>query len=173
MAARRNPGRRPASSGGKRPAAPSGRVEHGEFVVYPGVPGGIYDLLERLAAEAGDSPDFGTPGISLDRTRLILRWYGEPPAAVRALADAATGFDVVMAETPFRPGDLRAEAARLLHEHAGVLTGARARPEGDGIDLLVAPGAAEAAGGPSEALAQAGVVSGFPLLAEVGEAPPA
>jgi hypothetical protein len=150
--------------------APPGSVGPGEFVVYPGVPSGIYDLLERLAAAAGDSPDFGTPGISLDRTRLTVRWFGEPPAPVRAVLAASTGFDVVVERTALRPGDLRREAERLVRDHPDVVAVAGARPEGDGIEVLVPPAVAAAAGGAAQALAAAGVRSDVPLSAEVGEA---
>ena len=154
----------------RRKAAPAGSVGRGEFVVYPGGPTAIYDLLERLSAAAGDSPDHGVPGISLDRKRLTVRWSGEPPASVQRVLDSAEGFELTVAHTEFRPGDLRAEAERLLREHPGLVTSARERPEGDGLELLVAPPAAEAAGGPDAALAQAGVRAAFPLFAEAGEA---
>jgi hypothetical protein len=163
-----------ARKGSRRAAteAPSGSVGHGEFVVYPGVPAGIYDVLERLSVAAGESPDFGSPGIGLDRTRLTVRWFGAPPPAVQAVIDSAgVGFAIVVQQTEFRPGDLRAEAARLLQEHADVVTSARPRPEGDGLEVLVAPQAAEAAGSPEAALAQEGVTSDVPLFAEIGDAP--
>lgn len=166
MAKRRGPGNR-----SPRAAAPAGSVGRGEFVVYPGVPAGIYDLLERLTAAAGDSPDLGTPGISLDRTRLTVRWFGELPAAVRAVLDSAgPGLEVVVQPTALRPGDLQTEAERLLREHGGVVAAATPRPEGDGIEVLVPPGVAERAGGAAQALAAAGVGSDVPLSAEVGEA---
>ena len=151
---------------GRQPAKPAPRLGHGEFVTYPGGPTAIYDLLERLAAVAGDSPDFGTPGISLDRTRLVVRWHGELPAAVQRLL-AAPGVEVTVQQTAFRPGDLRAEAERLLGEHAAVLAGASARPEGDGVEVLVPPATAEAAGGPEQAVA--GISSEYPVFAEVGD----
>jgi hypothetical protein len=155
---------------GKRTGAPSGSVGHGEFVVYPGVPTGIYDVLERLSAAAGDSPDFGTPGISLDRKRLTVRWFGPLPPAVQAVVDSAgTGFEVAVLPTDFRPGDLRAEAVRLAGEHGDVIAAATARPEGDGIEVLVLPAVAEDAGGAQQALV--GVASELPLLAEIGDAP--
>jgi len=152
-------------------SAPAGSVGRGEFVVYPGGPTAIYDLLERLSAAAGDAPEYGVPGISLDRTRLTVRWFGEPPAAVQRVLDGAQGFELTVARTEFRPADLRAEAERLLADHPGLVTGARERPEGDGIDVLVAPPAAEAAGSADAALEQAGVRAAFPLVAEAGEAP--
>jgi hypothetical protein len=160
-----------ARKGSRR--APSGSVGQGEFVVYPGVPTGIYDVLERLSAAAGDSPDFGTPGISLDRTRLTVRWFGALPSAVQAVIDApGVGFEVVAQPTAFRPGDLRAEAARLAGEYPHVVAVATARPEGDGIEVLISPPAAEGAGGPQQALTAAGVTSDVPLFAEIGDAPP-
>ncbi|MCW2510469.1 MAG: hypothetical protein JWP68_3617 [Modestobacter sp.] len=166
MAARKGSRRAPAG-------APSGSVGHGEFVVYPGVPSGIYDVLERLSAAAGDSPDLGTTGISLDRTRLTVRWFGDLPAGVQAVLDSAgEGLEVVVQPTEFRPGDLRAVAARLAGEHGDVVAAASARPEGDGIEVLVPPVVAEAAGGPQQALAAAGVSSDVPLFAEIGAAPP-
>jgi hypothetical protein len=155
----------------RRKAAPAGSVGRGEFVVYPGGPTAIYDLLERLSAAAGDAPEYGTPGISLDRTRLTVRWFGEPPAAVQRVLDGAQGFELTVVATDFLPADLRAEAERLLAEHPGLVTSARERPEGDGIDVLVAPPAAEAAGSPEAALTEAGAGSSFPLFAEAGEAP--
>ena len=158
--------------GSRRRAARPGSVGRGDLVVYPGVPSGVYDLLERLSAVAGDSPDLGTPGISLDRTRLTVRWFGEVPAAVRAVLADHPGVDVAVQPTDFRPGDLRAEAERLVREHGTALGAATARPEGDGIEVLVPPRLAEAAGGAAQALAAAGVGSDVPLFAEVGEAPP-
>ena len=154
-----------ARKGSKR-SGPAPRLGHGEFVVYPGGPAAIYDVLERLAQVAGDSPDFGTPGISLDRTRLTVRWFGEPPAAVRAVLADHPG-EVTVQPTEFRPGDLRAEADRLVREHPGVVVAASARPEGDGIEVLVPPAVAAAAGGAGQAVA--GVGSAYPLTAEVGE----
>jgi hypothetical protein len=155
VAARKRSPRQPGQH-----AAPSKTVGPGEFVVYPGVPGGVYDLLERLSAAAGDSPDFGSPGISLDRKRLTVRWFGELPGDLRALVDAAAGFDVVVQHTDFRPGDLRAEAERLVGEHPAVVVSAWARPEGDGIEVLAAPDAA------TDELA-----SSYPLFVDVAEAP--
>jgi hypothetical protein len=164
MAARKGAGKR---------STPAGSVGHGEFVVYPGVPTGIYDVLERVSAAAGDSPDFGTPGISLDRTRLTVRWFGELPAGVRAVVDSAgTGFEVVVQPTAFRPGDLRAEAERLLREHAPVVQAAIVRPEGDGIELLITPAAAEEAGSPEAALDRNGITGDVPLFPEIGDASP-
>jgi len=157
-----------AARKGSRPAAgPAPRLGHGEFVVYPGGPAAIYQLLERLAEVAGDSPDFGTPGISLDRTRLTVRWFGRPPATVQRVIDAAEGVAVAVQPTEFRPGDLRAEAERLVREHGDVLAAASARPEGDGIEVLVPSAVADSAGGAHQALA--GITSAFPLTAEVGE----
>ena len=153
---------------GKRTAGPAPDLGRGEYVVYPGGPTAIYDLLERLSAAAGDSPDFGTPGISLDRTRLVVRWFGELPAPVQRVLDSATGaFTVVVQPTAFRPADLVAEADRLVREHGDVVAAATARPEGDGIEVLVPLPIAEAAGGAEQAVAD--LVAGFPLVAEVGE----
>ena len=162
MAARKGSGKKPA---------PAGSVGHGEFVAYPGGPTAIYDFLERLSEAAADAPEYGTPGISLDRTRLTVRWFGEPPAAVQRVLDSAQGFELTVARTEFRPADLRAEAGRLLADHPGLVTSARERPEGDGIDVLVAPPVVEAAGGADAVLEQAGVRAAFPLVAEAGEAP--
>lgn len=149
----------------KASAGPAPQLGHGEFVAYPGGPTPIYDLLERLGEAAEDSPDFGTPGISLDRKRLTVRWHGELPAPVRALL-ADPGFEVTVQQTPYRPGDLRAEAERLLQEHPGVLVAATARPEGDGIEVIVDPGAAEVPGGALAAATARGVASSYPLTVE-------
>ena len=161
MAARKGPRRQPAPALG-----------HGEYVVYPGTRAEVYDLLERLSAAAGDSPDFGTPGVSLDRTRLTVRWFGEPPAAVARVLASADGFTVAVQPTRFRPGDLRAEADPLAAAHGSVVQHAPAPPAGDGIDVLVPPSALVAAGTPAGALAAAGVDSPFPLFPEEGAEPP-
>jgi hypothetical protein len=166
-------GRMAARKGsGKPKAGPAPRLGRGEFVAYPGGPTAVYDLLERLSAAAGDSADYGIPGISLDRTRLVVRWFGELPAPVRRVLDSAGGaFTVVVQPTAFRPGDLAAAAERLTREHPEVVAAATARPEGDGIEVLVPPLVAAAAGRAEQAVADLGVE--FPLFAEVGEAPPA
>ena len=156
MAARKGPAK-------KAPVSPG--LGHGEYVVYPGTRAEVYDLLERLSAAAGDSPDFGTPGLSLDRTRLTVRWHGELPAAVQRVVDSAEGVAVTVQQTGFRPGDLRSEAERLVRDHPDVVQAATARPEGDGIEVLVPPAVAGAAGGAEQALA--GVASAFPLSAEL------
>jgi hypothetical protein len=163
MAARKGTGK--GSAG--RAAGPAPGLGHGEFVMYPGTRGAVYDLLERLSHAAGDSPDYGTPGLSLDRTRLTVRWHGELPPAVQAVVDGAAGVTVVVQATPFRPGDLRAEADRLRREHGDVVAAATARPEGDGIEVLVPPAVAGAAGGAERAVAD--LVGEFPLFAEVGD----
>ena len=160
-----------ARKGAKPAAASAPRLGRGEYVVYPGGPTAIYDLLERLTRVAGDSPDFGTAGISLDRKRLVVRWFGELPDAVRAVVRDHPGFDVVVQQTEFRPGDLTAEAQRLVRDHPGLVAAASARPEGDGIEVLVPPAVADAAGGAEAAVA--GLPAAFPLVAEVGDAPPA
>jgi hypothetical protein len=139
-------------------------------VAWPGGPTAVYDLLERLAAVAGDSPDAGTHGISLDRTRLVVRWFGELPDAVREVLRDAGGVEVTVEPTAFRPGDLATEADRLVAEHPAVVASATPRPEGDGIEVLVPPTVAEAAGGAEQALA--GVGSTHPLFAEIGEPAP-
>ncbi|WP_369140269.1 hypothetical protein [Modestobacter versicolor] len=159
-----------ARKGSRKPAAGAApQLGRGEFVVYPGGPAAVYDLLERLTAAAGDSPDLGTPGISLDRTRLVVRWFGDPPPAVqRVLADAG-GVEVTVQRTAYRPGDLADEAGRLRRDHPDVVAAATPRPEGDGIEVLVPPAVADAAGGAAAAIA--GVPSAYPLTAEVGEAP--
>ena len=170
MAARKGPARGRAAKG--RPAVSSAPgLGHGEFVVYPGTRGEVYDLLERLSDAAADSPDYGTPGLSLDRSRVTVRWYGELPAAVQRVVDSAgDGLTVVVQQTAFRPGDLRAEAARLAAAHPDVVAAASARPEGDGVEVLVPPAVAEAAGGAQPAVAQ--LVDDVPLFADVGEATP-
>ncbi len=150
----------------KSSAGPAPRLGHGEFVAYPGGPTAIYDLLERLSAAAGDSPDFGTPGISLDRKRLTVRWHGQLPAPVQAVL-VDPGCEVTVQQTAFRPGDLRAEAERLLREHPGVIATANARPEGDGVEVLVPPAVADPAGGAEQAVAG---LSDVPVFAEIGEA---
>ena len=159
----------PKRSTPRRSAPPSPGVGHGEYVVYPGTRAEVYDLLERLSEAAGDSPDFGTPGLSLDRTRVTVRWSGELPDRVRRVVDSAPeGLTVTVVGTDFRPGELRAEAERLAAGHPDVLAAAAARPEGDGIEVLVPPAVAEAAGGAEPAVG--GISSAFPLFAAVGEA---
>jgi hypothetical protein len=86
----------------------------------------------------------------------------------RVLADPA-GVEVTVQQTAFRPGDLAEEAGRLRRDHPDVVAAATPRPEGDGIEVLVPPAVAEAAGGAQPAVADVG--SAFPLSAEVGEAP--
>lgn len=146
-----------------------------EQLALPPVSTEMLTAMDRLRAAAGDSRDFGRPEISLDRTRVVVRWYGDVPDAVQAVVDeyAEGAFTIVVEPTRFRPGDLRAEAERLIREHPGVVVGVGARPAGDGIDLMVDTAVAEAAGGADAALEERGVVSRFPLFPRAGNVVPA
>jgi hypothetical protein len=150
-------------------------VEELEGLEYPPVTVEMLTAVDQLREAAGDDPDFGGSEISLDRTRIVLRWYGEVPPAVQEVVDAyaAGPFTVVVEPSRFRPGDLQAEVDRLFREHPGVIAAAGARPTGDGIELMIREDAVAAAGGLDEALADNGVVSEFPLFAEEGSVVPA
>jgi hypothetical protein len=154
---------------------PPGGLGTGEYLTLPPVPSGMYELLDRLTARFGDSTDFGTPEISLDRTRVVVRWYGAAPSTLQELlgeyADAP--WDVVLEPTEFPPGELRAEAQRLVRDHAPVVQGAGTRPSGDGVDLMLSTDAVDAAGSAEAALAAHGIVSDYPLFVEVGSIVPA
>jgi hypothetical protein len=87
----------------------------------------------------------------------------------RVVDSAGEGLAVTVVRTEFRPGDLRAEADRLAREHTSVVRSAGARPEGDGVDLLLAPEAVQRAGSPATAVLEAGIESGFPLFPEIAD----
>lgn len=135
----------------------------------------VYEALDRLRAAAGDDPDSGAPEISADRSRIVVRWHGAVPAAVQAVVDQyATGpFTVVVEQTPFPPGELLTEAGRLVEAHPGVVSAAGPRSTGDGIDVMIRPGAVDAAGSLDHALVENGVVSDFPLFPSSGTVEPA
>jgi hypothetical protein len=96
------------------------------------------------------------------------------PATLTEIVDdyADADFDVVLEDTEFRPGDLRAEAGRLGREHSPVVQAAGPRPAGDGVTVMLSSAAVRAAGGVDAALA-AGIVSDYPLFPEVGDVAPA
>ena len=141
-----------------------------EDLAFPPMTVGIMEALDQVRAAAGDSPDFGDPEVSTDRTRITVRWHGPLPAAVQQVVDAyaTADFEVVVEQTRFRPGDLRAEATRLITEHPGVVTGVGPRPAGDGLDVMIDDRVVEEAGGLDEALAEHGVDSRFPLFPSAG-----
>ncbi|MGY1750035.1 hypothetical protein [Modestobacter sp. SYSU DS0511] len=146
----------------------------GELALAP-VTDQLYALIERVRAAAGGSPDFGDVELGRDRDTLTVRWYGDLPPAVRAVVDdpGDAGVEVVVEQTRFRVGDLRAEADRLFTEHPGRLTAIGLRPAGDGIDVMVRSTVAERFGGAQKALERSGVRSDFPLFATAGEIVPA
>ncbi|TWH75056.1 hypothetical protein JD78_03607 [Modestobacter roseus] len=145
-----------------------------EELALPPVSMDVYGLIERVRAAAGNSPDFGDVEIGRDRTQLIVRWHGRLPAAVQAVVDdpGVPEIEVVVEQTRFPVGELRAEASRLIGAHPDLIAGIGARPAGDGLDVLVRTSAVDAAGGADEALARGGVTSRFPLFAEAGEIVP-
>ena len=134
-----------------------------EGLHLPPVTMAMHEAIDRLRAAAGDDPDAGGPGISLDRTRVYLRWHGPVPAAVQAVVDryADAPFTVEVRSVPFPPGEVFEEAGRLLTEHPAVTS---TSPRDDGIDVMVDPAVVDAAGGPQEALTRHGIVSRFPLF---------
>ena len=142
---------------------------HGSVTVPP-MTMEMWEAIDRLRAAAGEVPESGGPGISWDRTRVYLRWYGPVPAAVRAVVDRYAGapFTVEVVPVPFQPGELLEEAGRLLTAHPEV-TGTS--PRDDGINVNVDPAVVDAAGGPDHALARHGIVSRFPLFPRA-EGPP-
>jgi hypothetical protein len=158
--------------GGTAEALPDELVEQ---LALPPVTTEMVEAIDRLRAAAGASPDFGGPEISQDRSRIVVRWHGEVPRAVQDVVDeyAHGPFTVEVQPTRFRPGDLQAEAGRLVREHPGVVAGAGARPAGDGLDVLITEEAVDDAGGVVQALERHGVVSDFPLFAESGSIVPA
>ena len=146
-----------------------------EDLAYPPVTTEMTAALDQLRAAAGGSPDFAGPELSADRTRIIVRWYGEVPGDVQAVVDAhATGaVTMVVEQVPFRPADLQEEVDRLFREHPGVITAIGVRSAGDGIDLMISEQVVAEAGGLDEALADHGVVSEFPLFPSAGSVVPA
>jgi hypothetical protein len=132
---------------------------------------------ERVHAELGYFPEFGGTAIDRDRTRFTIRWHGEVPAVLREIVDdyaPHAPFDIVIEDTEFLPGDLRAEAGRLILEHSPVIQGAGPRPAGDGVDVTVSPEAVRRAGSAEAALADNGVVSDYPIyVLSVGDIEPA
>ncbi|MCZ2849463.1 hypothetical protein [Modestobacter sp. VKM Ac-2978] len=146
-----------------------------EDLSLPPVTAEMMAALDEVRAAAGGSPDFGDPEISTDRTRITVRWYGPVPAAVQQVVDAHAAGDFVMVveQVPFRPGDLQAEAQRLIREHPGVVNAVGPRPAGDGIDVMISKQAVADAGGLDQAVADAGILSEFPLFPSSGSVVPA
>ncbi len=139
-------------------------------------PGTTFGLTERLQAEFGDLPEYGGGAVNRDRTRYTIRWHGDVPVTLRQIMDEYADGDVeiVIEDTEFLPGDLRAEAERLLREHSPVVQGAGPRPAGDGVDVTLSPEAVRAAGSAEAALADNGVVSDYPIfVVSVGDIEPA
>ena len=155
--------------------SPSDGLWPGEYLAYPPVPAQMHELLDRLSRQFDGSPDFGSPEISLDRTHVVVRWHGRPPADLQELLDAYADapFEVVLEPTDYPTGELRAEAQRLVGDHAPVVQAAGPRPAGDGVDVLVSPDAADAAGSAEAALEAHGIDSDYPLYLEVGGVVPA
>ena len=141
-----------------------------EDLTAPPVTMEMMTAVDRLRAASAGHPDAGEPELSLDRTQVVLRWHGDVPDAVQAVVDDYTSgpFTVVVAQTPFRYGELRDEASRLITAHPGVVVGVGPRHTGDGIDLMIPPEVVAAAGGLEQAMAEAGVVSRFPLFPSEG-----
>ena len=146
-----------------------------EDLTHPPVTTEMLTAIEQVRAAAGGSPDFGDPEISPDRTRVVVRWYGEVPAAVQQVVDAHAdaGFAMVLEQVPFRPADLQAEAQRLIREHPGVVSAVGPRTAGDGIDVMISEQAVADAGGLDQALVDAGILSEFPLFPSAGSVVPA
>lgn len=154
---------------------PSDGLGPGEYLAYLPVPAQMHELLDRLSGQFDGSPDFGSPEISLDRTRVVVRWHGGPPATLQHLLDEYSDapFDVVLEPTDYATGELRAEAQRLVRDHAPIVKAAGARISGDGVDVLVSTEAVDAAGSAEAALEAHDIDSDYPLYLEVGGVVPA
>jgi hypothetical protein len=137
-----------------------------ELLALPPAPMELHALQDALMARFGNSPDLGTQEISLDRTVFTIRWHGDPPAELRALAESYRDapFEIRLERTRFRQGDLLAEAGRLLREHNGVVTVTGPRNEGDGVIVGLDPEVVDAPD--AETLRSLGIISRFPLFPE-------
>lgn len=147
-------------------------LDASELPVLPLPSEDVSTFIQRVQALAGDSPDSGGPALGEDRTTVTLYWFGAVPDDVLALIDEYQGrvaVDVVA--TPFRPGDLAAEANRLVVEHAPTVRAVGPRVQGDGLEVLVETAAVERAGSLDAVLD--GLDSPFPLFGEVGSVVPA
>ncbi len=100
---------------------------------------------------------------------MIVRWHGDSPPALRRQLDeyADADFAVVLEQTDYPPGDLQAEAERLVRDHALVMQAAGPRPAGDGLEVIVSSDAADAAGSAEAALLAHGITSDYPLRTTV------
>lgn len=147
----------------------------GEYLAHPPVPARMQELLDRLSRRFDGSPDFGSSEIGLDRTHVVVRWHGRPPADLQELLDEYVDapFEVVLEPTDYPPGELRAEAQRLVRAHAPIVQAAGPRPAGDGVNVLVSTEAVDAAGSAEAALEAHGIDSDYPLYLEVGGVVPA
>jgi hypothetical protein len=137
-----------------------------EKLMLPLEPMEMHELQDALMGRFGDSPDLGTQEISLDRRVFTIRWHGDPPAELRALAESYRDapFEIRLERTRFRTGELSAEAGRLLREHTGVVTVTGPRNEGDGVIVGLDP---EVVDDPdAETLRSLGITSRFPLFPE-------
>jgi hypothetical protein len=143
---------------------------------WPSPGGTSVGFAERVHAELGGFPEFGGTAVDRDRTRFTIRWHGEATAVLQELVDdyaPHAPFDIVIEDTEFLPADLRAEAGRLVREHAPVIQGAGPRPAGDGVDVTLSPEAVRRAGSAEAALADNGVVSDYPIFVHsVGDIEP-
>ncbi|WP_131801766.1 hypothetical protein [Klenkia soli] len=147
-------------------------LDASEQLVLPLPSADVSDFIQRVQLLAGGSPDSGGPVLGDDRTTVTLYWFGTPPDAVLDLVAEYEGrvrVDVVA--TPFRPGDLLAEADRLIREHAPTVQAVGPRVQGDGIQVLVEEAAVERAGSLDAVLD--GLDTPFPLFGEVGGVVPA
>ncbi|RZU33577.1 hypothetical protein [Blastococcus saxobsidens] len=150
---------------------PPTRASPEEMLSLPPVTEEMHRLLDEVHTRWGAHPDLGQAEITLDRSAVVLRWYGAPPAELVALAEASggSGFEARIEETRFRTAELVDEAGRLVRGHPGVVHSAWPLPAGDGIGVGLDPAAA-GDGGPDD-LARLGIGSRFPIVAEVRSPP--
>lgn len=130
------------------PVALEGMKDAG--TVLPPMPYEMYQLQEKISRAYEDNGDLGVFEVSPDRTSLIVRWHGEPPADLATLVEvedaAAASFAVDLQSTDFSTGELLTEARRLVKEYgingANVITAAAPNVDADGLTLYVDPSTA-------------------------------
>jgi hypothetical protein len=153
------------------PPVPSEPLHPDELgMVGEPMPEEMLTFQNRLHEQFGSSPDLGATELE-DGPRLIVRWFGEPPAELLALIDSYRDapFEIRLVPTRFRYGDLIAEARRLLQENPGVVTGTGPRNEGDGVVVGLDP--ARAPHPDRAVLDSLGITSEFPLFPEAMSQP--
>ncbi|ACZ32172.1 hypothetical protein Xcel_3172 [Xylanimonas cellulosilytica DSM 15894] len=104
----------------------------------PPVPEEMSRLASDLMETYGDDARFASAEVTRDRSQLIVHWHGAMSNALAETLNTAPMVPVVVEQTPYLPGDVRAAAEQLAQDPRVAMVAVA--PDASSLTVALSPG---------------------------------